>query len=126
MHQLSCLVQICSAITRRMIPVCYYTPFMLMLALAYNYRIIIKSPDTDVLLLCIHFFPSMSNTKELCFKAETVTRTKDGRRYLSVHDVCHIQGPLVCKLFPAVHALTGCDTTSSFFRIGKKTTNSLT
>jgi hypothetical protein len=89
-------------------------------------RIIIKSPDTDVLLLCIHFFPSMSNTKELCFKAETVTRTKDGRRYLSVHDVCHIQGPLVCKLFPAVHALTGCDTTSSFFRIGKKTTNSLT
>jgi hypothetical protein len=28
-------------------------------------RIIIKSPDTDVLLLCIHFFPSMRNTKEL-------------------------------------------------------------
>jgi hypothetical protein len=31
-------------------------------------RIIIKSPDTDVLLLCIHFFPSMRNTKELWFK----------------------------------------------------------
>jgi hypothetical protein len=29
-------------------------------------RINIKSPDgTDILLLCIHFFPSMSNTKEL-------------------------------------------------------------
>jgi hypothetical protein len=26
-------------------------------------RINIKSPDTDVLLLCIHFFPSMRNTK---------------------------------------------------------------
>jgi hypothetical protein len=30
-------------------------------------RIIIKSPDTDVLLLCIHFFPSMRNIKELWF-----------------------------------------------------------
>jgi hypothetical protein len=43
----------------------------------------------------------------------TVTRTKDDRRYLPVHDICHIQGPLVCKLLPAVHALTGCDTTST-------------
>jgi hypothetical protein len=32
-------------------------------------RIIIKSSDTDVLLLCIHFFPSMRNTKELWFPA---------------------------------------------------------
>jgi hypothetical protein len=54
-------------------------------------------------------------------KTGTVTRTKDGRRYLPVHDICHIQGPLVCKLLPAMHALTGCDTTSSFFGIGKKT-----
>jgi hypothetical protein len=63
----------------------------------------------------------MRNTKELWFKTGTVTRTKDGRRSLPVHDICHIHGPLVCKLLPAVHALTGCDTTSSFFRIGKKT-----
>ena len=82
-------------------------------------RIIIKSSDTDDLHLCIHFFPSIRNTKEL--KTGTVTRTKDGRRYLLVHDICHIQGPLVCKLLLAVHALTGCETTSSPFRIGKKT-----
>ena len=25
-------------------------------------RIIVKSPDTDVFVLCVHFFPSMSNT----------------------------------------------------------------
>jgi hypothetical protein len=42
----------------------------------------------------------MRNTKELWFKTGTVTRTKDGRRYLPVHDICHIQGPLVCKLLP--------------------------
>jgi hypothetical protein len=96
---------------------------MLLLAIHADTRfgdIIIKSPDTDVLLLCIHFFPSMRNIKELWFKTGTVTRTKDGRRYLPVHDICHIQGPLVCKLLSAVHALTGCDTTCSFFGIGKK------
>ena len=66
---------------------------MLLLAIHADTRfgdIIIKSPDTDVLLLCIHFFPSMRNTKELWFKTGTVTRTKDGRRYLPVHDICHI------------------------------------
>ena len=85
-------------------------------------RIHIKSPDgTDILLLCIHFFPSMRNTKELWFKTGTVTRITHGRRYLPVHDICHIHGPLVCKLLPAVHALIDCDTTSSFFGIGKKT-----
>jgi hypothetical protein len=26
----------------------------------------------------------------------------------------------VCEILPAAHALTGCDTTSSFFGIGKK------
>jgi hypothetical protein len=26
----------------------------------------------------------------------------------------------VCEILPAVHVLTGCDTTSSFFGIGKK------
>jgi hypothetical protein len=47
-------------------------------------RIIIKSPDTAVLLLCIHFFPSMRNTKELWFKTGTVTRTKDGKFFSTV------------------------------------------
>jgi hypothetical protein len=31
-------------------------------------RILVKSPDTDVFVLCLHFFPSMSNTKELWFQ----------------------------------------------------------
>jgi hypothetical protein len=38
-----------------------------------------------------------------------------------VHDITLAIGPLVCNILPAVHALTGCDTTSSFFGIGKKT-----
>jgi hypothetical protein len=38
-----------------------------------------------------------------------------------VHDITLAIGPLVCNILPAVHALTGCDTTSSFFGIGKMT-----
>jgi hypothetical protein len=38
-----------------------------------------------------------------------------------VHDITLAIGPLVCNILPTVHALTGCDTTSSFFGIGKKT-----
>ena len=74
-------------------------------------RIIVKSPDTDVFVLCVHFFPSMS----------TITRTKDCRRYLPVHDICSMLGSVLCRVLPAAHALTGCDTTSSFFGVGKKT-----
>jgi hypothetical protein len=38
-----------------------------------------------------------------------------------VHDITLAIGLLVYNILPAVHALTGCDTTSSFFGIGKKT-----
>jgi hypothetical protein len=84
-------------------------------------RIIVKSPDTDVFVLCVHFFPSMSNIKELWFQTGTITRTKDCRRYLPVHDICSMIGSVLCRVLPADHALTGCDTTSSFFGVGKKT-----
>jgi hypothetical protein len=41
-------------------------------------RIIVKSPDTDVLILRIHYFPSMQNTQELWFHTGSITNTKDG------------------------------------------------
>ena len=61
-------------------------------------RIIVKSPDTDVFVLCVHFFPSMSNTKELWFQTGTITRTKDCRRYLPVHDICSMLGSILACL----------------------------
>jgi hypothetical protein len=61
-------------------------------------RIIVKSPDTDVFVLCVHFFPSMSNTKELWFQTGTITRTKDCRRYLPVHDICSMLGSVLACL----------------------------
>lgn len=63
----------------------------------------------------------MKNTQELWFELGTITSSNDGRRYLSVHEFCSVINPVMCKVPPAVHALTGCDTTSSWFGIEKKT-----
>jgi hypothetical protein len=56
-----------------------------------------------------------------CRRTGTITRTKDCRRYLPVHDICSMLGSVLCRVLPAAHALTWCDTTSSFFGVGKKT-----
>lgn len=83
-------------------------------------RIIVKSPDTDVLVLLVHYFPKMTSTCELWFQTGMITSVKDCRRYIPVHDICHSINPIVCKILPAAHAITGCDSTSSFYGIGKK------
>ena len=49
----------------------------------------------------------------------SVTSIKDGRRYIPVHDLCSSLSSVTCEILPAVHALTGCDTTA-IFGIGKK------
>jgi hypothetical protein len=40
-------------------------------------RIVVKSPDTDVLVLMIHYFPQMTGTCEVCFQTGMVTSIKD-------------------------------------------------
>jgi hypothetical protein len=47
--------------------------------------------------------------------------TKDGRRFILVHEIVNSLNPVFCQILPAAHALSGCDTTSSMFGIGKRT-----
>ena len=42
------------------------------------------------------------------------------RRFIPVHDICRSYSPVFINILPAIHALTGCDSTSAFFGIGKK------
>jgi hypothetical protein len=51
-------------------------------------RIVVKSPDTDVLVLIVHYFPKMKNTSELWLQTGLITSTNDYRRYIPVHEVC--------------------------------------
>lgn len=39
---------------------------------------------------------------------------------MPINTICEKLGKALCQRLPACHALTGCDTTSSFFKIGKK------
>ena len=75
---------------------------------------------TDVLVLCVLYFPQMQDTEELWLYMGTVSGGSDGRRYIPVHDICSSLSNITCQILPYLHALTGCDTTCAFFRIGKK------
>jgi hypothetical protein len=61
-----------------------------------------------------------TNTSELWVQMGNVSSVKDGRRFLPIHELCSSLSEITCRVFPAAHALSGCDTTSSFFGIGKK------
>lgn len=78
-------------------------------------RIIIQSPDTDVLVLCAAHFDHL-NCEELWFK----TGVKDRLRYIPVHDICRTLDESLCRALPAFHALTGCDTNSALAGVSKK------
>ncbi|CAC5359891.1 unnamed protein product [Mytilus coruscus] len=45
---------------------------------------------------------------------------KDNWRCLLIHQLCSSLPEIICRVLPAVHALSGCDTTSSLFGICKK------
>ena len=78
-------------------------------------RIIVFSPDTDVVVSCWYHFSQMS-IQELWFH----TGTGRNRRFIPVHEAVEKVGPDVCNLLPAMHALRGCDSTSNLNGIGKK------
>ena len=78
-------------------------------------RIIIQSPDTDVAVLCTAHF-ELLNCQELWFR----TGVRDKVRYIAIHKIFPRLGKNVCKSLPGFHAVTGCDSTSSFAGIGKK------
>ena len=79
-------------------------------------RIVIQSPDTDVLAMCTSHFDSLS-CEELWFQ----TGIKDWLRFIPVHKVSQELGERTCNALLAFHALTGCDSNSSLAGIGKKT-----
>ncbi len=82
-----------------------------------NGRIVVKSPDTDVLVLLVHYFPQMRNTCELWFQTGSISTTKDSRSYIPVHEICNCLSSVICNVLPAAHAITGCDTTSAFLAL---------
>ena len=75
--------------------------------------IIIRSPDTDVLILLIHF------CTEINHKIYFDTGFGNKRRLISINNILDKLGKEFSKCLVGFHAFTGCDTTSSFIRKGK-------
>ena len=76
--------------------------------------VVIKSPDTDVAILCIKH--SCSIKSKLFF----ATGTKNKNRIIDIKEVAHRLGRSMCDPIVGLHALTGCDTTSAFYGKGKR------
>ncbi|KAK3746863.1 hypothetical protein QZH41_000037 [Actinostola sp. cb2023] len=78
-------------------------------------RIVVQSPDTDVAVLCVYAYHLIAS-EELWFR----TGVKDKLRFIPVHRLAEKLGNDLSIMLPAFHALTGCDTTSGLFQIGKR------
>jgi len=79
-------------------------------------RILLRTVDTDVVVLAI----SVAN-KLGCERLTVAFGTGNAVRYLDATAMAHVLGNNKCKALPAFHALTGCDTKSSFLGRGKRT-----
>ena len=78
-------------------------------------RVIITSPDTDVVVLCL-FHYSMLNINKLWFHTGTVKK----RRFIPMHIIAEKLSEEIIRVLLAFHTLTGCDSTSAPFGCGKK------
>ena len=78
-------------------------------------RIVVQSPDTDAAVLCVYAC-SVIHAQQLWFR----TGVKDKLRFLPVHRITEKLGDDLYSLLPSVHALTGCDSTSALYQIGKR------
>ena len=76
--------------------------------------IIVRSPDTDVLVVLL---PKFSQIISQTFLFDTGTGNK--RRLLNVSDIVSVKGSDICDVLPAFHSFIGSDATSAFVRRGK-------
>ena len=82
-----------------------------------HHSILIRTADTDVVVLTI----SMAQGLEPGDEVWLAFGTGKGFRYLAAHELAVSLGPEKALALPMFHALTGCDTVSSFAGHGKKT-----
>ena len=79
-------------------------------------NLLIKTVDSDVVVIALAVFQEMYNLKELWIEFG-VGKTQ---RYLPIHELSLGLGVNICRAYPFFHSLSGCDTTSSVAGKGKK------
>ena len=74
--------------------------------------VVIVSKDTDVLVLLIWAFLKHQIAYKWVFQFER-------EKFVEIGSICRSLGQRVCSSLPAIHAISGCDTTSYFYQAGK-------
>ena len=80
-------------------------------------KILVQTVDTDVVVLAVSIAQTLPPECELWLAFGTGKHFK----YLAAHTIASGLGPEKARVLPVFHALTGCDTVSSFNGHGKKT-----
>ena len=82
-------------------------------ACAQSTEVVVIGEDTDLLvLLCYH---ASLDGYNIYFRSELSNKC----RHWDIQKTKRVLGMHKCKILPVVHAITGCDTTSRLFGIGK-------
>ena len=77
-----------------------------------------SSPDTDVLVLCVHHRPSIP-AKELYFHTGHSGKLTSKTHFIPVHDLHATLTPSHRQVLLPIYCLTGCDTVSFLYGHGK-------
>lgn len=85
--------------------------------LAITSDVAIIGEDTDILVLLLYYINS--DHKHVIFKSALKQRTSKSQRVWDINKTKNVLGQTQCRMLPVIHALTGCDTTSQLFGIGK-------
>lgn len=74
-RRLSLIALICAAVRKRLTPACCCMCLMRQTVkeMGHKGRVIIKTSDTDVIVLYVHYFPQMKNTAELWIQMGNVS-----------------------------------------------------
>lgn len=74
--------------------------------------VVVVATDTDIFVLLVYAFNQVASTEKWYMQI-------DRERYVDIGAVCKAYGKEVCDVLPAYHSLTGCDTTSYPYKVGK-------
>ena len=82
--------------------------------------IVVRSSDTDVLVLLIHHYFAI-NATQIFLQVGVKGKHTNNTRLIPVHEIVANLTPVQRNIVLPVYCITGCDTISSFQAIGKKT-----
>lgn len=80
-----------------------------------NSKIVVRSSDTDVFVLLIHFARTLYGNIWM----DVGSSSMNTRRLINITNLSMVLGPQVCSALPAFHIFTGSDYTAGFMRKGK-------